>query len=229
MGCDCPFDLKAVSYRFQSTHPCGVRRTWGVNRAGVTVSIHAPVWGATLARCNGYDRRGFNPRTRVGCDLHITPANQQTKFQSTHPCGVRRRQHCKRCSYHRFNPRTRVGCDINSGKMPANTIVSIHAPVWGATLNVVVRPPITKVSIHAPVWGATKKYAHGKKPVLFQSTHPCGVRRVQKAGVLGDEKVSIHAPVWGATSKKKPPLAKWRFQSTHPCGVRHSISVLKVA
>ena len=79
--------------------------------------------------------------------------------------------------------------------------VSIHAPVWGATIFFVVplfastfqstlpygerpaakaRQDLKTVSIHAPVWGATL------------SGSAFGVSRVR---------VSIHAPVWGATYK----------------------------
>ena len=35
------------------------------------VSIHAPAWGATIARLPVfYNMLGFNPRTRVGCDAY---------------------------------------------------------------------------------------------------------------------------------------------------------------
>ena len=34
-------------------------------------------------------------------------------------------------------------------------LISIHAPVWGATNISDVRKRIEKISIHAPVWGAT--------------------------------------------------------------------------
>ena len=76
---------------------------------------------------------GFNPRTRVGCDDSAMPSltprpvsihapvwgatdtvNKITdwaKFQSTHPCGVRRQ----------------------AGAGKSRLLVSIHAPVWGAT------------------------------------------------------------------------------------------------
>ena len=104
--------------RFQSTHPRGVRRpffrlprpllrvsihapawgaTWGHDRskAILGVSIHAPAWGATakwtvksFIQC-----RGFNPRTRVGCDSIASSIG-------TLPVS--------------FNPRTRVGCDTSS-------------------------------------------------------------------------------------------------------------------
>ena len=33
--------------------------------------------------------------------------------------------------------------------------VSIHAPVWGATISGGNSADLTQVSIHAPVWGAT--------------------------------------------------------------------------
>ena len=35
--------------------------------------------------------------------------------------------------------------------------------------------------------------------MLFQSTHPCGVRHLVVVSCDGDG-VSIHAPVWGATA-----------------------------
>ena len=166
--------------KFQSTHPCGVRRT----------------------RPNQYSVSfGFNPRTRVGCDAVtaiMTP--KQEKFQSTHPCGVRLaigRAHPHRAS---FNPRTRVGCDVATIVTNIEVIVSIHAPVWGATQ---VVKTLSRRS-------------------TFQSTHPCGVRPCSVSRCtttfcfnprtrVGCDKywsvnnhqlgVSIHAPVWGATTK----------------------------
>ena len=77
------------------------------------VSIHAPAWGATSRRWQaGYPVFCFNPRTRVGCDAANPYLERQTssfnprtrvgcdfklpldvgiisKFQSTHPRGVR--------------------------------------------------------------------------------------------------------------------------------------------
>ena len=78
---------------FQSTHPRGVRL------AGDGIDI------THLGR--------FNPRTRVGCDVHFLQSGSlYTWFQSTHPRGVRR-------AYLLGSQRTDV--------------VSIHAPAWGAT------------------------------------------------------------------------------------------------
>ena len=61
-------------------------------------------------------------------------------------------------------------------------IVSIHAPVKGATRRSAFLAPRPRVSIHAPVKGAT----HGLRPRARQ------------------DYVSIHAPVKGATQKAPP-------------------------
>ena len=87
--------------------------------------------------------------------------------------------------------------------------------------------------------------------LMFQSTHPCGVRPICSLSLslstgfnprtrVGCDKmvlenpsyykVSIHAPVWGATTPLWFRQPCWLFQSTHPCGVRPNLStgVLKV-
>ena len=58
-------------------------------------------------------------------------------------------------------------------------IISIHAPVWGATTILFILSYVFTISIHAPVWGATTLHSYNK----FSSS------------------ISIHAPVWGATLK----------------------------
>ena len=135
MGCDTAEDNSVVIY---------------------DVSIHAPVWGATL----------FAVIVWIG-----------EMFQSTHPCGVRLVWwfclHCSLC----FNPRTRVGCDLRTYCCYDSKKVSIHAPVWGATqrvkwllaswcFNPRTRVGCDKVGSSVQAAGTT-----------FQSTHPCGVRR----------------------------------------------------
>ena len=177
----------------------------------------------------------------MGCDLLICQTQAQATFQSTHPCGVRRNSFCICALLPCFNPRTRVGCDITSWRDLKTPDVSIHAPVWGATGHGCHVASDGWVSIHAPVWGATKNYcglacfgcfnprtrvgcdkSKGKKNpfMVFQSTHPCGVRLIvmpKKASsssfnprtrvgcdivelsLAVTKPVSIHAPVWGAT------------------------------
>ncbi len=70
--------------------------------------------------------------------------------------------------------------------------------MWGATLVLSSKLPTAKISIHAPVWGATFWIHPRNHLIVFQSTHPCGVRL--SLSVFAEKRgISIHAPVWGAT------------------------------
>ena len=102
-------------------------------------------------------------------------------FQSTHPRGVRQ-QH---------------GDAARDG-----FVVSIHAPAWGATalvrrmsVRALCFNPRTRVGCD---WAARSP---PRWPLVFQSTHPRGVR-----------------PMRQATSDKEDAM----FQSTHPRGVRRT-------
>ena len=98
---------------FQSTHPCGVRRSAVSGDCRVTMFQSTHPCGVRLINHNAPKRvRGFNPRTRVGCDKLGTI------------CGIVGLG---------FNPRTRVGCDNSFNCLAYIIDVSIHAPVWGAT------------------------------------------------------------------------------------------------
>ena len=90
-----------------------------------------------------------------------------------------------------------MGCEANPRDMRVETSVSIHAPVWGANGRGVFSSYAEIVSIHAPVWGANSKRECDRYKVLFQSTHPCGVRSLSEFLIMHSI-VSIHAPVWGA-------------------------------
>ena len=117
MGCDGCRKVGIVYARSISIHA----PVWGatfqdaVKEEEDRISIHAPVWGATRM---GKRRLGmgqdFNPRTRMGCDE------------------IERLRKEKGLKY--FNPRTRMGCDLLMVYL-VNTMtgISIHAPVWGAT------------------------------------------------------------------------------------------------
>ena len=72
-GCDYAVGWCAnYTFKFQSTHPHGVRPFWQLFHCLNTdiVSIHAPTRGATswLIRYGLY-RHCFNPRTHTGCDI----------------------------------------------------------------------------------------------------------------------------------------------------------------
>ena len=194
--------FRAYSGLFQSTHPHGVRLFPDDDPAKVcNVSIHAPTRGATytticanaekqlfqsthphgvrpamLRACRIWKR--FNPRTHTGCDPAPFFLNVGLlMFQSTHPHGVRLKSKRFALLWTGFNPRTHTGCDDP---------------------NPVTEPIGTGVSIHAPTRGATTAISAALVTVLFQSTHPHGVRQ------------DFPPPVYDSGS----------FQSTHPHGVR---------
>ncbi len=144
------------------------------------ISIHAPAWGAT--NDDPYRLRlwlGFNPRARMGRDLIVVSSILIShSFNPRARMGRDFRRRSTSASSSSFNPRARMGRDlsgvvfsvlslpfqstrphgarprpIDRGSAPAS--VSIHAPAWGATLQVFILYPPIKVSIHAPAWGAT--------------------------------------------------------------------------
>ena len=148
---------------FQSTHPRGVRPVLQL-RSGmdVSISIHAPTWGATSS---------------------TNTSKLTTVFQSTHPRGVRLTVRACSAALSNFNPRTHVGCD-NAKVLQISVIaISIHAPTWGATkslkknkvmrinfnprthvgcdMDVTYLTGMIYISIHAPTWGATVKPSNG--------------------------------------------------------------------
>ena len=99
--------------------------------------------------------------------------------------------------------------------------ISIHAPTWGATSLILFALVVLIISIHAPTWGATFKIPRSHvRRVLFQSTHPHGVRRNAIKYLWRWQHISIHAPTWGATKFSWSQSRCDQFQSTHPHGVR---------
>ena len=142
-------------------------------------------------------------------------------FQSTHPHGVRlqgegRRQHRGCVSIHAptrgatpsigrhipfpccFNPRTHTGCDAAQIIVVAQPLVSIHAPTRGATVAV--------------------DFAFAS--MMFQSTHPHGVRLMPKGSQSHrGEFQSTHPHGVRLTSSVASSVLS-EFQSTHPHGVR---------
>ena len=213
---------------FQSTRPRGARPEVFTNGlARYHVSIHAPVWGAT---CRVANTAPFN-----------------CLFQSTRPRGARHfprrpRGNVPQC----FNPRARVERDPRSlGAHPPRVLVSIHAPVWGATRVMERAALVAGVSIHAPVWGATRCTRPGAwVTMMFQSTRPCGARptcacqrgcrlhtfqstrpcgaRPPAAGCpwLAFLGFNPRARVGRDRKPRNPQSLKSVFQSTRPCGAR---------
>ena len=145
----------------------------------------------------------FNPRTPAGCDCQDSMIHSFTHpFQSTHPCGVRLRVvfqvwHLVEVSIHAplrgatgaffvhaCPPFVSIHAPLRGATrrlqyIPNPRQVSIHAPLRGATFAGGFDLSLTFVSIHAPLRGATavERTALSITP-QFQSTHPCGVRRL---------------------------------------------------
>ena len=75
------------------------------------VSIHAPVWGANNLPSISVTANGFNPRTRVGCELEPKPVPMPMPVSIHAPVW---------------------GAKPNPTASEPTKTVSIHAPVWGA-------------------------------------------------------------------------------------------------
>ena len=99
----------------------------------------------------------FNPRSRVGSDslesILLAPRlcfNPRSRVGSDYPHLVHQNR------IESFNPRSRVGSDARAQVADdLSSLVSIHAPAWGATHRSRGRGHTYRVSIHAPAWGAT--------------------------------------------------------------------------
>ena len=91
-----------------------------------------------------------------GATLVSATPSKRPIFQSTHPRGVRQ---------------------IIPSLFVHNFMISIHAPAWGATFSTAAQNIfLLQISIHAPAWGATAVRILALIGILFQSTHPRGVR-----------------------------------------------------
>ena len=104
-----------------------------------------------------------------------------------------------------FNPRTRTGCDPDTGRASRSCmILSIHAPARGATLIFLLLRLVLG---------------------FFQSTHPHGVRQVQRSPVPTRPAAFNPRTRTGcdAAPLKIPSFVFTAFQSTHPHGVRLKI------
>jgi len=186
---------------FQSTHPCGVR----LRVVGVEVD---PRMFQSTHPC------GVRPRVTIS--ILLPP-----RFQSTHPCGVRLQRGgrllCQGAfqSTHPCGVRPRAA--ING---EADILVSIHAPLRGATV-VFNGGYVTQKRFNprTPAGCDPKTFYLRLIIESFQSTHPCGVRPTQVFGWLCRAAVSIHAPLRGATTPQVSVLcASPRFNPRTPAG-----------
>ena len=144
--------------------------------------------------------RGFNSRTREGCDGQESQNYKGCKFQFTHPRGVR-------------------FLDMAEYRSPE---VSIHAPARGAIMPGEDVDMTEHVSIHAPARGAILFQNHICRRRCFNSRTREGCDSQGLQGIR-NMCVSIHAPARGAISRAYMTIWTCLFQFTHPRGVRYGI------
>ena len=167
----------------------------------------------------------FNPRARVGRDLHRRQlARYWLEFQSPRPRGAR-------------HPKPGPVRQLND--------VSIHAPAWGATLRRAFCVSAELFQSTRPRGARRLQLVERPDLQMFQSTRPRGARRKvrrhhnrhrasfnPRARVGRDitvspsqlaAMVSIHAPAWGATNLCGCSYSLATFQSTRPRGARQSV------
>ena len=218
----------------------------------IIVSIHAPLRGATF-RYRGDDifldvsihapLRGATP-----C---IVDRNPPRPFQSTHPCGVRLDRATKQTRSLRFNPRTPAGCD-GSGSS-GSSLTSSFNPRTPAGCDLLPRIPGSGPSRFNPRTPAGCDNAHLsflQHWLVFQSTHPCGVRRAHGSSRTHGfwsfnprtpagcdrHRHDAHGQLQRCFNPRTPAgcdinhqprnSGPRRFQSTHPCGVRPAVERL---
>ena len=166
-----------------------------------SISIHAPQWGATNRQSSGGGRRVISIHApQWGATRQPARRASSTRFQSTHPSGVR---------------------PVDDHRCHHVGQISIHAPQWGATPAQPSTPPAnTFQSTHpsgvrqtilpcrtvasnfnprTPVGCDMKNLNNDPSRNVFQSTHPSGVRQTFEAHGVQGLSISIHAPQWGAT------------------------------
>ena len=171
--------IRKAAGGFQSTPPHGGRLVIPIKLIfHIVVSIHAPTWGATLKSGEDHGEQTFQStpphggrQSRGECgskenDVSIhaptwgathswAACPRRCKFQSTPPHGGRLSDSFSTANKLRFNPRPHMGGDQYLHTLAYNSEVSIHAPTWGATIQLQRDTNVLNVSIHAPTWGAT--------------------------------------------------------------------------
>ncbi len=166
----------------------------------------------------------FNSRTHMGCDSSPgLNGNFVSVFQFTHPYGVRLLLHEAICTLTAFQFTHPYGVR-RSGTNFINSLVlvSIHAPIWGATGrgSILIRD---FKSFNSRTHMGCDRYMciYNINLQCFNSRTHMGCDGLAPDLCPRSVPVSIHAPIWGATTSRRfVPTWRLRFQFTHPYGVR---------
>jgi len=149
--------------------------------------------------CRVWSSCNFNPRTRTGCDF---------------------RQDSRAGEYRDFNPRTRTGCDSSLSRLALSCKYFNPRTRTGCDSGVRMLDNMSPISIHAPARGATSGIPHSTHFLLFQSTHPHGVRRSSQRPPCRHQYFNPRTRTGCDFSRHDYPITSYSFQSTHPHGVR---------
>ena len=147
--------------------------------------------------------RHFNPRTRAGCDGRPSAGRGADELISIHApvLGATLLLACLSILEGYFNPRTRAGCD--GGHASFSRALRIHFnPRTRAGCDEQCQPVADRRRNFNPRTRAgcdQNVKSERREGVIFQSTHPCWVRRDMRHFPALYGYISIHAPVLGAT------------------------------
>ncbi len=160
-----PRPWRPLDKLFQSTPPHGGRLyVTTCTTQTLTVSIHAPAWGATLRHhLHHPDPDCFNPRPRMGGDAAVYDDPETLEDVSIHAPAWGATCWCFWC---------RLWCDV-----------SIHAPAWGATSCASGGPATANCFNPRPRMGGDFSLVRQlAQRFWFQSTPPHGGRPAARAG-----------------------------------------------
>jgi len=146
-------------------------------------------------------------------------------FQSTRPRGARRKLSKVNATLIQFQSTRPRGARLSwPPGVIRSSVVSIHAPAWGATKSSGVWVTPDYVSIHAPAWGATEADGQRRFRYIVSIHAPAWGATLSEALKKNCfDSVSIHAPAWGATFPSPEFFVFIEFQSTRPRGARRWI------
>ncbi len=134
-GATSTFAVVAASSMFQSTLPHGERPDRCSPQSWTGCFNPRSRMGSDAARTAGIeDPVGFNPRSRMGSDSGPRRSGVDTdRFNPRSRMGSDNSGASRSLSRPCFNPRSRMGSDIGERRSFSRSLVSIHAPAWGAT------------------------------------------------------------------------------------------------
>ena len=199
-GCDARSRTIRGRFRFQFTHPQGVR--YPVERVddNCLVSIHAPARGAIYCIACGGDSYWFQFTHPQGVRFNGERYMQYTQVSIHAPARGAIPSSRNPSRLYSFNSRTRKGCD--SSAMPTSAVQKFQfTHPQGVRFSIFIFCVKVHVSIHAPARGA----------IMVKVCHCLRCRfnsRTRK----------------GCDQPEQQQKSAQRFQFTHPQGVRSNFS-----